>query len=562
MRRLLVVLAGLVIAGCAPSAAPRATVPPGAARPAVPPPEEPTGRAAARASVERANGLLGLDEPGRREDILHTLEEAVRQYLQDVGDLALLARDVHRQADLAEVLTLVSSDRPASRPTVQVRPFGGVPVLLVAYGEPPRVLGGVPLLAFHGAGPSLQAQRLAGAGAMRVEEVVDVTGGGRDELVLTDTIAGGDGFRTMFGIFGWHGDRFAPLFEGWVGDRGGLAGWRLVPRAAGQDVVQYCPAFGPFDHQLREHPTLTRTYRWDGAGFAVVQATLPPPMTRHDAFNRAEVAFRAGALAAAIDGYRTVIEDQGLRAEPSAKPDWPALAWLRTGQAQALLGDPHGAQASLERAGQAGGAVGVLAGAFRDALAQPDGVVRGFVATEQALRGRLGPGTVADHFGVEIVEPGLLLLGLALGAHLEAHPDHATASAAQLRGALEELGLHVSELAKADLDGDGQEDLVALVPTGDGPSGWIVTRRGGHWRSLLARYPHVGQVRLGAVEPLPDGPGHVVALLGADGQPRPVGFIGLRDGRPRLYDAERRPVPVDGPTSAGQCDMAEGLGNP
>jgi hypothetical protein len=512
--------------------------------------------------VERANGLLRLDEAGHREDVLQALEEAVRRYLQDVGEVARLGRDEHRQADLAEVLTLASADRPASRPTVEVRPFGGVPVLLVAYGEPPRVLGGVPLLAIHGAGPAPQAQRLAGAGAMRVEAVVDVTGDGQEELVLTDTTAGADGFRTMLGIFGWDGARFAPLFEGWVGDWGGLAGWRLVPRAAGQDVVQYCPAFGPFDHQRREHPTLTRTYRWDGAGFALVQASLPPATTRHDAFNRAEVAFRSGPLAAAIEGYRAVLEDQGLRAGPSAQPDWPALAWLRTGQAQALLGDLDAAGASLERAVQAGGAVGVLAAAFRDALAQPDGVARGFVAAEPALRGRLGPGTVADHFGVEVDEPGLLLLGLALGAHLEAHPDLAAAPAAQLRGAFEQLGLPVGELAKADLDGDGQEDLVALVPTRDGPSGWVVTRRGGHWRSLLARHPDGGQVRLGAVEPLPDEPGHLVALLGADGESRPVGFLGLRDGRPRLHDAERRIVPGAGAPSPGQCHLAEGLGGP
>jgi hypothetical protein len=274
------------------------------------------------------------------------------------------------------------------------------------------------------------------------------------------------------------------------------------------------------------------------------------------------VAFRWGDLAAALAGYRGVVEDQGLQVDPQAAADWQALAWLRIGQAQALLGDLRAARASLEWAMQAGGPVAVLAEGFRDGLAQPDGVAGAFVAAEQALRSRLGPGPVADHFGSGVDEPGLLLLGLALGAHLDAHPDQATASDAQLRDAFHGLGLRVGELTKVDLDGDGQDDLVALLDTQFGTSGWVVTRRAGTWRALLAMQPNGSQVRLGAAEPTPDGPGQLVALVGADGESRPVGFVGLRDGRPRRYDADRRPVPVAGSAAPGQCDVAEGLGSP
>jgi hypothetical protein len=572
MQVFFLVLVCLVVNGCAPPTSGLSAASPTSPTPenvhpvaqATPPPPGPTGRAAALANIARANKLLRSDEVRhwqdevkRWQEIVQQIQEAVRQYLQEAGDIALLAHDPPRQADLADVLTLVAADSPPSRPTVVVHPFGGVPVLLVAYADLPRRLDRVPLLlAFHGAGAALQVQQLS---AMDVHRIVDVTGDGQEELVLTGKIEGASSFHHMLSIFGWEGNHFVPLFQGSVGDWGGSAGWRLEPHGAGYDAVLWCPALGPFDNKFLAHPTLTHTYRWDGARFVLAQASLPPPTTRHDAFNRAEVAFRWGDLSAALAGYRTVVEDSSLRVDPQATADWPALAWLRIGQAQALLGNLVAARESLEQAVQAGGEVGLLAEAFRDALAQPEGLARAFVAAGHAVQGRLGPGTFADHFGVPGDHADLLPVGLALGAHLEAHPEQATASTEALRAAFHGLGVAVAELTRADLDGDGQDELVALLDTRYGSVIWIVTRDEGHWRALRANDAPTSPYRLGAVEPAPDGVGHVVALLATDGRHEPLGFIGLRDGRPRRYDSVRNPLPS---TGAAQCSLAEGLRSP
>lgn len=227
----------------------------------------------------------------------------------------------------------------------------------------------------------------------------------------TDWLSGNSSPYTI-GILGWDGRRLAPLFIGDVSNWSvGQADWQLVPHGGSQDVVMRCPAWGPFDHHLLQHPTLTRAYRWNGNAFTLANVALAPAIDLRDAFNRAEVAFRQGAYATAISRYRVVTSDHTLQPEKDDRTNWVALAWLRIGQSPALLGDARPAPTSLARAVAAGGTIDSLARAFGDALGPTDKVAQTFAALQASDGARQLQDGTASNLGYVIDPSGLFFPG-------------------------------------------------------------------------------------------------------------------------------------------------------
>jgi hypothetical protein len=327
-------------------------------------------------------------------------------------------------------------------------------------------------------------------------------------------------------------------------------------------VVVQCPAWGPFVFHLLQHPTLTRTYRWNGSAFALLGVTLAPATYQRDAFNRAEVAFRQGDWAAAITRYRVVTEDPALKSEQYEKTNWPALTWLRIGESQALLGDLGDARASLSQAVAAGGTIGGLASAFGAALGQPDGVVRGFAAIQASSVMQQLPSHTAGNLDFDLDAPGLLWLGAALAAYLDAHPNAAGESAATLRSQLQALGLQVSGLVRADLEGDGHAELVALLPAGRPTPAWVMTEQAGRWQALPVGAAPDDWRSIGEAVAAPGGHAELVPLQRAFGRPA-ITYIGMAHGQLVFADSTA-PMPTPHPAawaahSASTCNIMEGL---
>lgn len=522
-----------------------------------------------RKKVTAASALIGPQYFQQRDQIAADLQTALRTYLEQVAPLATLRSDSAARADLAEALTLLpptgsGATLPADRPTLDVVTVGGnEPVLLLSYRQV-----GLPVFAAYPVGDWLQVTTLQPGppnglpepnSLVRLDRATDLTGDGQNELVLTSAIQGGSGMTTILGILGWTGRGFAPLLTESVSQWAGPASWALVPDGPTQDVVIHCPAFGPFDHKLLPHPQLTRTFHWNGKEFALSSATLTPARYQRDAFNRAEVAFRDDDFATAITRYRVVIDDHALQADKDTKTDWPALAWLRIGESQALAGDLAHAKGSLDQAVPAGGTIGALAKRFRDALAQPDGVVRGIAALqasdgEQRLR-------AASNSNVDfpVDAPGLVSPGLAISAYLQAHPEAAGESASALKAALGKLGLQVTGLSKVDLNGDGQDEIVALLPVGPATTGWIIVRQDGHWKALVLNSDGVSWARIGAIEPRHDQSGQLVALVKAGNVQPPDTLVGLTNDRPQFFALNGTPLPQESPYFPGQCSVAEAV---
>ncbi|MGI8913173.1 MAG: hypothetical protein ACR2JY_05170 [Chloroflexota bacterium] len=348
-------------------------------------------RAAARMHVTVAASLLGDHYFQNLARVAAALQAATRSYLKGVAGIATLQTESSARDDLTRLLTLPGRWGPG--PTVEVPSLDGTfAVLLVSYP-----LTGLPVQAFYQLDgrlhaltltPGLSSDRALGNFHMRFDRAVDVTGDGRKELIVRTDWLSGDSSPYTIGILGWDGRRLAPLFIGDVSNWSvGQADWQLVPHGGSQDVVMRCLAWGPFDHHLLQHPTLTRAYRWNGNAFTLANVALAPAIDLRDAFNRAEVAFRQGAYATAISRYRVVTSDHTLQPEKDDRTNWVALAWLRIGQSPALLGDARPAPTSLARAVAAGGTIDSLARAFGDALGPTDKVAQAFAAL-QASDGR------------------------------------------------------------------------------------------------------------------------------------------------------------------------------
>lgn len=552
---------GSAISADPPRASPTAT--------AAPVPPTAGARGAVRERVRAAAALIGPQYFQQRDQVVAELEAALRAYLEQVAPLGALQDDAAR-ADLADLLTLLPPTGPSAgqatdRPTVGlVTVLPHATILVVGWHQV-----GLPLVTAYPLGERVRVTTLQPGppgglpdpnARVRLEQVTDLTGDGQPELVLSSAIQGGSGLTTILGVLGWTGQGFTPLLTESLSQWAGPASWTVAPNGAAQDVVIRCPAFGPFDHKLLPHPQLSRAFHWDGQAFALRSATLTPAQYQRDAFNRAEVAFRAGDLATAIARYRTVIDEPGLQPDRDTPTHWPALAWLRIGESQALAGDLGGAHQSLAQAEQAGGTIGALAHAFQSALGQPDGVVRGLAALQMSDLAQRVHDETAGNIGFEVDAAGMISPGLAISAYLQQHAEAAGDSARELRAALERLGLQVTDLARVDLDGDGQEEVVGLLPIGTITTGWIVARQEGGWRALRLSGDGVSWSRIGPVEARPDRPGNVLTLVRA-GNVQPADTrVSLAQGAPQFFAPDGTPLPQASPFFPGQCSIAEGLG--
>jgi hypothetical protein len=383
-------------------------------------------------------------------------------------------------------------------------------------------------------------------------ELVDLTGDGVAEILLTYLFPGGSAFHLQPIVFQWHAGDFRPVFAAHLVNWAGQAGLALEtdPTGAGgrQIVLRYPYLYGDgFDHKMVNHPLGEEIWRWsESAGrFARAEARVDlersdwgpddPPTTGDQLrwfTNEGEHAFRHGDYDAALRWYNQAL---GLAAAEGwapgdEDPDWLGYAAFR--RAEALL--LHGGQDPDVPAGYApdgltamqavaeayqGDVLGELANAFLDGYAggSDEDAGAGGVAAMQSVdlythfyyEGSNEPGAL--RFPMDA--GGVLYPGAGLAAYLMAHPDLADDPEALSDGMIK-AGFAAEEVEEAQggqvqiglrlPDAPNADGRLAFWTLAEGAAGWQVVRCDTHpyrdFDSLLldrsAEWPVAGDFQI------------------------------------------------------------------
>jgi len=353
-----------------------------------------------------------------------------------------------------------------------------------------------------------------------MEQAADLTGDGQPEGLVAYIHIGGSRTGTELLVLGREEGGWAEWLRAVLDNWAGGGEWWLEPQPDGsQAVVTTWAAFGFFDAKLVAHPVQRNTYRWDGRGFALAASEQDPPANRRQVVNVAESALRAGPYRAALETYRILLDEPDLLDEPPGgtargKPDWVSYAALRVGQIHARLGERGAALTMLVQAAEAGSTVARLAERFCEAYEATSSPAVAWAAMladteiyaeQYEERGNLVsfPGNALD----------ALYPRMALAAALNTRPDAADGDEALQMSRVGQRGAQVAATLAADLDGDGQEEVVAvqlLIPRVRGLEGglaaaWVLDVAPDGWfAALLEAFGWNADVQLRGPIPVPD----------------------------------------------------------
>ena len=330
------------------------------------------------------------------------------------------------------------------------------------------------------------ASAAAAPGMTFVRSTADLTDDGVADALLVSTTPGVSTQTEDVRVYTWDDSTPRRVFDVAVVFGSGPAGWELRDTTSPAEITTVCPALGHFDAPLLPHPSLDRTFAWDGAWFREVARHVGPPVSPRDQINRGEAAFWAGRYSEAETAYRTVIEDPVIDGNQiGPQPDWNGLAYLRLAQISLLeikAFDPSRLNAAIER----GGGIGLIARTIQEAVVTPD-PMRAFAALQEVDLTSEPPAGV--HGAIEFpMAPGLVLaLGKALELGLRGL-GAAELSADAILNSLPARGVQIRSLAVGDLNRDGALEAIVSIPRHServlGPPQnefWFVHRVGTRW---------------------------------------------------------------------------------
>lgn len=337
-----------------------------------------------------------------------------------------------------------------------------------------------------------------------IEQVIDLTGDQRPEIIFTYNFPSASFLGQELLVTGQKDGEWVEWLRLPLNNWAGGGEWRLDNRFDPPALVTTCAAFGTFDAKLIAHPLQRNTYRWTGDHFAWDTLEQQEPANLRQSINIFEAGLRLGHFEAALNGYRYLaIEQPNLPDEPAGatsqdKPDWIAFAALRAGQIHALLGQPEGALALLSQAEEAGSTIGRLARLFRERYEVSGDPAAAWVALltdtkiyEEAYNEQ---GNLVSFPGNPL---GALYPGMALAAVLNSRSDIPNDDPEAMRAAWTEYDLTVSDILAADLDSDGQQEVVIIQPLSSSPDStlaqtpvWLLDRGPEGWFAVfLGQYP-------------------------------------------------------------------------
>lgn len=301
-------------------------------------------------------------------------------------------------------------------------------------------------------------------GMASVRSTSDLTGDGIADVLIVTTTPGAGTLTEDVRVYSWETAAHR-VFDVPVISWAGPSHWKLRSTADPIEIDITCTVLGHFDAKLLPHPSLTRTFAWDGSWFREISRHIEPPVSIHDQLNRAEASFWSGDYATARSTYLEVIQSPVISAEDTTiQTDWTGLAHIRLAQL-ALLSESGQATEHLEAAVARGGSIALIAQAIETGF-ENENLIQPFVELQRLT---LPSEQVSLHTGSIgfPMDPGLVLaLGKALEIGLrDISPD--VISASILSRTLEHLGLDIRDAAIGDLNGDSvPEAIVSIVRQG------------------------------------------------------------------------------------------------
>lgn len=335
---------------------------------------------------------------------------------------------------------------------------------LIAVAAPPKEheYRTGPVQLFRGA--DLQAGRFSpylltyGGTFRRIEQVADINGDGRTEIVISNGPYG-SGANIDWLVYQWQGSTYRLLFDALVESWAGTNDLTISP---GQ-ITLTCTPMGVYDHHLYPHRQHREVWTWDGGAYHLSSHDAPPPTNQRQAVNDGEAHFRNQAYGKALPLYQRAL---GLPNQAD-DPDWAPYIHFRLGQTLALLGRREEGAKELGIASQAGGLLGLTAKATLAAWSHP--LASALAAplrlspTEGTVMGGYFTPTLADLAPPEVLLQAYLQAGGEVARLLKAIP--------------------FAEAIQVDLDGDGRPEVWARMTANRyTPNGYLAVQSNGRWR--------------------------------------------------------------------------------
>lgn len=505
------------------------------------------------AAVESLTDLLDKPRPTSDPSFVSEATERFATLLRVFVSYPEAADSRMREA-LQKALTIDPS-HPASVLAVEVSD-GRQPAIVASLG-----LGGIPILvaqptATDASIAELPPGRPDTSSVAHVDRIVNLTGDQQPAIVATWTTQGATSSPVRILIVGWSDDGFLLLFDRTISNWAGHASWQITPQ---NQIVVSCPAFGYYDQKLLAHPTQQHVYAWDGTRFILEQQLTESPKYPRWTINLAEAALFRGDLITAALYYRSVADSRPVN-EPGVDVDWRAYAAFRLGQIAALRGNRDQALTRFHQAEAAAEPLASLARAFRLAY-ESGGPAAGFGAIQRSdFPQRLYQGNLGNLAGpVDAAVFGALGWGLAALIGPTAVDDLPTAE--DLAARARRAGLAVVDLTVADLEGDDEPEVAAILPFGSQESRlWLLRRAptSSEAASMPGWVPHLaieGVQQIVGVAAAPDGNSALQVRLAA-GTGESEMLIGL-DGRSVISYQGSTATRLDPHPFAGQCIVGD-----
>ena len=301
-------------------------------------------------------------------------------------------------------------------------------------------------------------------GMASIRSTADLTSDGIADVLIVTTTPGPGTLTEDVRVYSWETAAHR-VFDVPVISWAAPSHWRLRVTTKPTEIDITCTVLGHFDAKLLPHPSLTRTFAWDGSWFREISRHIAPPVSIHDQLNRAEASFWSGDYTTAQSTYLEVIQDPVISsADTAIQTDWTGLAHIRLAQLALLTGSSKATE-NLVAAVARGGNIALIAQAIETGF-EKQNPIQPFVELQRLTLSRDQASAETGSIGFPI-DPGLVLaLGKALEIGLrDVTPD--VMSASIISRTLERLGLNIRDAAVGDLNGDDiPEAIVSIVRQG------------------------------------------------------------------------------------------------
>lgn len=324
-------------------------------------------------------------------------------------------------------------------------------------------------------------------------EARDVTGDDRRELLYVMEYPGASGTTDELTVARWREDEqdlhtiFHAALINWAGE----SDYHIETTADAASIKLTFPWFGAFDHKLLAHPNATQTWEYDDAQdkFVQVSQSIEEPTTQRQALNVGEYAFRNGDLQGALALFERASNDATLEKEDfgESKANPAAFAKFRQAMVLDLMGRTADSKKLLSEVQKSGDALASVATTYAKNSAGTEGALRGWIAMANAGDlYQLIYESKAGNLDFPFEASEIYAQGGIVSSFLNTHAD-ADKNPEAVWGVLDALGLKPLQHAAADLNGDGVNEFLVVLPEGgtspnQAQSLWFVYKRENFWR--------------------------------------------------------------------------------